>query len=153
MKLWLAFCPCEGFWPFWLCLPVGWRPPFASLTGAEWRRQWKIWQIYPWRCLPWFWSVYPESRKTVYRVLQKFVEFLFKSVLFIRAFLDISNKLKAKKLGQKKTQANFPKNSSKQFENSIFCQLESLFLLQKAHKLIDLALKFVQTEVFLLNQA
>ena len=40
-------------------------------------------------------------------------------------FLTFRKKLKAKKTqAEKKTQANFPKNSSKLFENSIFCHLE-----------------------------
>ena len=38
-----------------------------------------------------------------------------------------------KNSSQKKTQSNFPKNSSESFKNSIFCQLEPFLLLTKAH--------------------
>jgi len=50
-----------------------------------------------------------------------------------------------KKLKPKKTQANFQKNSSKSFKNSIICQLKTDFLLKKVLKLIYFAQKFAQT--------
>ena len=46
------------------------------------------------------------------------------SLVFRRFFEHFEKKSRPKKLKLKKTQAIFPKNSSKLFENSIFCQLE-----------------------------
>ena len=57
-----------------------------------------------------------------------------------------------KKLKAKKTQAE--KNLSKIVKklpankNSIFCQVNSVFFIHKAHDLIDFALQLVRTEVF-----
>jgi len=49
-----------------------------------------------------------------------------------------------------------PKKLQQILQNNLKTQYfanHNLFLLQKAHDLIDLALKFIQTEVFLLKQA
>ena len=72
----------------------------------------------------------------------------------IQAFLDISKKnLRPKKLKPKKNSSKFSKKTqANDSKTEYFANSNQFFLLQKAHNLIDLALKFIQTEFFYLTK-